>query len=206
MWKNVALVGIFLTLAPIALATSIFTLFTVSSNNYSAQVLAASQDNLAQLPSLTPSVESARIYASSNSNTPSVGISVTSDDARVYIIRDYLDRYNSPMEPYAGYLVEMADKYDLDFRLLTAIAQQESNLCKKIPDNTYNCWGWGIHSQGTLGFNSYKEGIEIVSRGLKTSYKDKGYVTVDEIMDKWVPHSPERAWAQGVTAFMEEME
>lgn len=194
MWKNAALVASFLILTPIALGTSMFALLTVSDSNVDRQVLAA-ETSLIQ----------PQIYASLPSVLPSVSSEVGIGDARVEIIRQYLDKYNSPMLPYAKYLVDMADAYDTDFRLLTAIGQQESNLCKKIPEDSFNCWGWGIHSAGTLGFRSFEEGIETVSRGLKTNYIDEGYVTVDEIMDKWVPHSPERAWAKSVTNFMDEM-
>jgi len=99
----------------------------------------------------------------------------------------------------------MADKYGLDFRLTTAIAQQESNLCKKTPAETYNCWGWGIHSKGTLGFEDYPHGIETVSRGLRKEYLDKGYLTVEDIMSKYTPLS-NGSWAMGVSTFMAEMQ
>jgi hypothetical protein len=89
--------------------------------------------------------------------------------------------------------------------LTTAIAQQESNLCKNYPDGTYNCWGWGIHSQGTLGFSSFTEGIELVTKGLKENYIDKGYLTPETIMTKYTPLS-NGSWANGVSKFLSEME
>ncbi|KKU47808.1 MAG: hypothetical protein UX67_C0028G0001, partial [Candidatus Woesebacteria bacterium GW2011_GWF2_46_8] len=100
---------------------------------------------------------------------------------------------------------EAADRYELDYRLTTAIAQQESNLCKIIPPGSNNCWGWGIHSAGTLGFDSFEEGIETVSAGLRKEYLDKGFRTVEEIMSKYTPLS-NGSWATGVTKFMSEME
>jgi hypothetical protein len=109
------------------------------------------------------------------------------------------------LEPYAPSIVDTADKYGLDFRLTTAIAQQESNLCKKIPPESNNCWGWGIHSQGTLGFSSFQEGIENVSKGLREEYLDKGFRTTEEIMSKYTPLSP-GSWAEGVNKFMAEMQ
>lgn len=146
-----------------------------------------------------------QVYASLPGNTPGVYGVASAADARVEIVRQYLESYNSPLEPYAANLVEAADQYGLDFRLTTAIAQQESNLCKKIPPGGHNCWGWGIHSEGTLGFRSFVEGINTVSQGLREEYIDKGYLTVEEIMSKYTPLS-NGSWAAGVTAFMEEMQ
>ena len=107
--------------------------------------------------------------------------------------------------PYANNVVTAADKYKIDFRLITAIAQQESNLCKIIPPDSHNCWGWGINSNGSLGFNSYEEAIDTVSKGLKEEYIDKGYTTPEQIMSKYTPLS-NGSWAFGVNKFLTEME
>src|SRR3990167_6757374 len=106
-------------------------------------------------------------------------------DGRAKVIENYLVKYKSPMAPYAQVFVDKADVYGVDYRLIVAIAQQESNLCKFIPYETYNCWGWGIHSKGTLGFNSFEEGIETVTRGLRQEYLDKGYSNISDIMSKY---------------------
>ena len=105
---------------------------------------------------------------------------------------------------YADFIVQTADKYGLDFRLLTAIAQKESGLCRVIPEGSNNCWGWGIHSEGTLGFDSYEEAIETVSKGLKENYIDLGYVSVEEIMAKYA-HPSSTTWAEGVSFYMNQM-
>ena len=84
-------------------------------------------------------------------------------------------------------------------------SQQESNLCKKIPSGTFNCLGWGVHSKGTLGFSSFEEAIEVVSKGLKENYIDEGLLTPEEIMTKYTPHS-DGSWAYGVNLFMNEIE
>jgi len=112
----------------------------------------------------------------------------------------------SPLTPYADYIVAMADKYGIDYRLIVAIAKKESGICKIIPPDGHNCWGWGIHSAGTLGFDSYETSIETVTKGLKEEYYDKGYVTPDEIMQKYIPHSPEGIWAIDVQHFMDQMQ
>ncbi len=139
------------------------------------------------------------------SKTSSVTFTVHAADARVAIVKNYLARYDSPIQNLAEHIVKTADANGVDFRLIPAIAQQESNLCKKIPEDSYNCWGWGIHARGTLGFASYEEGIDTVTRGIKKEYLDKGYTTPEKIMTKYTPSSP-GSWARGVSMFMEEMQ
>jgi hypothetical protein len=157
-------------------------------------------------PNLISSPKSGvKVYASLPSFLPTVSGHATVSDARGEIVRQYLNHYDSPLEPYAVEIVEASDRYGLDFRLTTAIAQQESNLCKKIPAESNNCWGWGIHSRGTLGFSSFGEGINEVSRGIREEYLDKGFGSVEEIMGKYTPLS-NGSWAEGVPKFMAEME
>lgn len=133
---------------------------------------------------------------------------VQTADARPIIIENYLKKHQSPLVPFAQYLVNISDKYGLDYRLLVAIAQQESNLCKKIPLDSYNCWGWGIHSRGTLMFSSYEDAIEKVATGLKAKYIDKGLTTPEEIMAKYCPLSLEKggSWAKGINQFLEDLQ
>ena len=195
-WKNLILVSVFFLITPILIGISIFSLYSIRTTDILDSELHISSGN---------PMSGVRVFASLPATIPSVYGTVESKDARPEIIKNYLTYYKSPLLPYAEILVETADKYELDFRLITAIAQQESNLCKIIPPNTYNCWGWGIHSRGTLGFNSYEEGIETVSRGIKEEYIDKGYANPDEIMKKYTPMS-NGSWARGVNQFMAEME
>jgi len=130
---------------------------------------------------------------------------VITADARPVLLARYLEYYQSPLLPYADLIFDISQQLGLDYRLLVAIAQQESNLCKKIPDNSYNCWGWGIHSRGTLRFSSYPEAIETVAKGIKKDYIDQGLTTPEEIMKRYTPLS-NGSWAAGVRQFMEEIE
>lgn len=132
---------------------------------------------------------------------------VETEDARAEIISNFLARYKSPMQPYDYYgqkLVEIADRYGIDFRLLPAIAMQESNLCKNIPEGTYNCLGFGIHERGTLGFENYEACFERAGKELKKYYVDKGLTTPEEIMRKYTPSS-DGSWANSVMQWMAEM-
>jgi hypothetical protein len=199
-FRGIGLTVIFFLVTPVIIATTLFSLFQISKMEPVRTDTADVQPNLLQNPQ-----SGLRVYASLPMSLPEITGSPETADARVEIIRQYLKAYYSPLEPYAANIVQEADKNMLDYRLLTAIAQQESNLCKAIPPGSYNCWGWGIHSKGTLGFSSFEEGISIVSEGIKENYIDKGYTTINDIMSKYTPSS-EGSWANGVSKFMTEME
>ena len=145
-----------------------------------------------------------RVFTSLPSDFPSISGLAYASDGRVEIIRQYLKEYRSPLWPYAETIVSYADQYKIDFRLTTAIAQQESNLCKTIPPGTFNCWGWGIHSRGTLGFASYEEAIDAVVKGLAKNYFGEGLTTPEAIMGIYTPLS-DGSWARGVQQFIDQM-
>jgi len=129
-------------------------------------------------------------------------------DAREAIVARFLERHKSPMQPYEEYgrkIVEISDRYQIDFRLLPAIAMQESNLCRNTnPDAPGNCLGFGIHKSGTLNFDSYEAGFERAGRELKAYYIDKGLHTVEQIERRYTPSS-NGSWAASVNQWMAEM-
>lgn len=150
----------------------------------------------------------AQVYAALPGTVGEIISSVQTNDARPVIIEKYLKKYNSAMTPHekiAQKVVEVSDHFGLDWRLLIAIAQQESNLGKKMPENCFNAWGYGIHSQGTLCFNSWEEGIETVAKGIKEKYVDQGLSTPEAIMAKYTPQSS-GSWAFGVNQFLEDLQ
>jgi hypothetical protein len=192
--------AIFFSITPATLAASLLAVNMLSHSKYESQKV--KQQELAQIqyPNL-----GANVYASLPNTIGEVKGIATAQDARYEIVHQYLVKYNSPLIPHTQFIIDTSEKYTLDFRLIVAIAQQESNLCKKIPENSHNCWGWGIHSRGTLMFDSYEEAIEAVSKGLKEEYLDKGYTTPEQIMAKYTPSSP-GTWAKGVSQFLQDME
>jgi hypothetical protein len=127
------------------------------------------------------------------------------EDARPMVINKYLSRYESPMAGMGDYIVKVSDRFDLDPYLVVAIAQQESNLGKLMPPNCHNAWGWGIHSAGTLCFDSWNEGINTFVEGIAEKYLAYGLHTPEEIMTKYNATSPGGAWAKGVNQFLEEL-
>jgi len=196
--RSLFLAVLFFIATPIVIVTSLFSINSLSKNDSKNL-----DENLVKIAKAES--DGLSVYGSLPSVTKSISGEAISEDARAKLLKQYLKDNHSPLENYSNYLVDIADKYSLDYRLLTAIAQKESNICKIIPHNTYNCWGWGIHSQGTLGFDSYSEGIETVSKGIKENYYDQGYDTIEKIMSKYTPLS-NGSWAEGVNKFMNDIE
>lgn len=130
---------------------------------------------------------------------------VLKDDARPILIRNYLEKYKSPLAPYSELIVELSKTYGFDYYWMVAIAQQESNLCKKIPENSFNCWGYGIHKKGTLRFENYELALRSYAEYLKREYFDKGLNTPELIMKKYCPSS-NGSWAYGVSKFINDIE
>ena len=130
-----------------------------------------------------------------------LGESIIAKDARIEMVKQFFQKYKSPLEPYAQDVVQTADKYGLDFRLIPAIAMQESNLCHKIIADSYNCWGFGIYGKKVTRFESYPEAIDTVTRTLVSNYVDGGLNTPLEIMKKYTP-SNNGSWAYSVNYFM----
>ena len=186
-------------LLPVLLVLT-FGLLSANQENYQQFLAKTKIDYQSRLAS-TP----VRLYQALPNSAGSVSFEVGTADARPVIIRQYLEKYRSPLVDQADHFFQISQKYNLDYRLLVAIAQQESNLGKKVPDDTHNAWGWGIHSRGTLGFSSWEEGIETVAQGLRENYLNRGFVDVEQIAARYAPPSKE-SWAFGVNQFMKEME
>lgn len=186
--RKVALLTLFFFIPPTFLLSSAFYLYYLRGNSHQMATLSAS--NHATAYAALPSAE--------NSLT---GI-IEQKDARVEVIKSFFNDYKSPLEPYAQNVVAAADKYDFDFRLLPAIAMQESNLCKKSPKNSNNCWGFGIYGKKMTTFDNYGQAIDTVSKVLSRDYINKGLKTPEEIQTKYTP-SNKGDWSFAVNHFME---
>jgi hypothetical protein len=143
-------------------------------------------------------------YAALPPASGSFKMTLIAQDARVSMIKDFFKKYKSDLLPYAQNIVAAADKYDLDYRLVPAIAMQESNLCKKAPKGSYNCWGFGMYGKKVLKFDNYAQAINTVTKTLATQYKGQGLATAEQIMTKYTP-SNNGAWAISVNHFMDQL-
>ncbi|MFH1608841.1 MAG: hypothetical protein ABH951_02370 [Patescibacteria group bacterium] len=101
----------------------------------------------------------------------------------------YFRSYDMPLEGMGMTMVVEAEKNNLDWRLLAAIAVNESTggkfACKTV---TYNSFGWGSCK---IGFNSNEEAIATIATNLggnnpKTSHHYAGKDTI-EILNSYNP-------------------
>jgi hypothetical protein len=143
-------------------------------------------------------------YAALPTNENVLAATIVASDARVEVVRQFMERYKSPLEPYAQHIVATADKYDMDHRLIPAIAMQESGLCKKNRKESFNCWGFGVYGKKYHHFDNYEQAIDAVSKTLAEKYIGIGLTTPRKIMTKYTPSS-NGSWANGVEHFMAEM-
>jgi len=129
---------------------------------------------------------------------------IVQEDSQVEVVRQFFAKHNSPLEPFAPDIIVAAKRHNLDYRLLPAIAMQESTLCRRVPHESNNCWGWGIYGGKVTRFNNYPEAIETISKGLATKYRGRGLITPHEVGRMYNPSNTNN-WAENVTHFMEEM-
>lgn len=126
-------------------------------------------------------------------------------DPRVIQLEAFLRKYNSPMTNDAAVFIEQADKYNLDWKLIPAIAGLESTFGKFVPQNSYNPFGWGIPSGASSGiaFTSWEHAIATVSEGIRNRYMNRGLTTIEKIGSVYAA-SP--TWSQRVRYFMNEID
>lgn len=149
-----------------------------------------------------------RLYAAlPETNTQSTD-SISAKDARALIIENFFKRHKAPLADFGDVFIKVAEKNELNWRLLPAIAMQESNGGKRVIKDSYNPFGYGIYGDKVKRFESWEAAIERVGRGLKEDYVNEGLKTPDQIMAKYTPPSLEigGAWAKGVNQFMEELQ
>ena len=119
---------------------------------------------------------------------------------RVKILSDFFKSFDGPLEPYSAAFVRIADKYELDYRLLPSIACLESSCGKFYIKSSNNPFGWGIYGNTVTSFKTVEECIEAVAKGLSTNYVAKGYETVEEIAVIYNPSNSVK-WAGNVRYF-----
>ena len=189
--RKIFLCLVFILFAPLVLVAAFFSLNQIT--NPEKEVLAKS------------TAPSGQFYAALPQDTGEVLGEINSADARPVIIENYLQKHNSPLFPYADKLLEAAERYDVDYRLIVAIAQCESNLCKKSPPGSYNCWGF---ENGKTKFLSWEQAFNQVAKTLRERYLDQGLITPEEIMPKYAPPSVAKGgpWAKCVNQFRKELE
>jgi hypothetical protein len=97
----------------------------------------------------------------------------------------YLASKASPMAGQGAAFVASGGRWQLDPRLLVAIAGAESSF-GKLTCARHNAWGWGCPNN-PYQFDSWADGIDAVSKGLRTYYVAEGRTTVALINLKYAP-------------------
>ncbi len=178
--------------------------------NLSLLLTFARQKN--ELPKLN-----AAIPAQSNFQLTSAGgtsqvlnATVIAGDARVLLVQSFLQKYNSPMAPYADLIVQQADQDKIDWKLVPAIAMCESNAGKHMPKkNEFNAFGIAVYTGTKSGkaFTSWSHAIEWVSGYIKDQYYNKGITNLTDIGAIWAPPSIENgySWTNCVQSFQDQI-
>ena len=122
-------------------------------------------------------------------------------DNRGKRLKKYLQSHNSPLAPYSKFIIETADQYSLDWKLVPAISGLESSFGKHIPVNSFNAYGW---NGGRYYFEDWQDGIATVSKALKENYLDKWDAKTVEQIGPIYAESP--TWSQRVAYFMNEID
>ncbi len=171
----------------------VFAIFSVTFLSIAKQVTAQSQNF--------------RLYAALPDSSVQIMDTIVKEDARAKIVADFFKDYDSPLQELAHTFIAVADKYNLDYRLLPAISMQESNGARRMINDSFNPFGYGIYGDKVLKFSSYEEAIERVGKGLRDDYLDQGLTTPDTIMAKYTPPALTKggSWARGVSSFMIEL-
>ncbi len=193
--KKIFFTVLFLTLAPLILAVGLFNLYQID------KIRTVKWQKGTVLGTQAP----LELYSAQPPMVGSLASEIQSGEARPIIIKQYLEKYHSPIAPYADLIFQISQEYGLDYRLMIAIAQCESNLCKKMPAGSHNCWGF---ENGETRFLSWEQAFERVAKTLKEGYIDLGLTTPEEIMPKYAPPSVEKGgpWARCVNQFLQELE
>jgi hypothetical protein len=129
---------------------------------------------------------------------------------RAQLIDSYFAAKKLPMAGHGKTLVEAADKYDIDWRLLPALAMRESTggkfACGGSLAKENNPWGW--NSCKGDGFVSMDESIEMLAKHLSGNhertarYYKKSQGNVKGILQTYNPPSVVATYAQEVMKIM----
>lgn len=122
-------------------------------------------------------------------------------DIRISALKKFLHEIDSPLYDGADDLITVADTYGLDYALIPAIAMQESGGCKTIPQDSHNCWGFGIYGSKVTKFSSFAEASDRVGKTIKETYIKKGLTNPTLLENKWTPQSS-GSWSYSVNYFM----
>ena len=125
---------------------------------------------------------------------------VAKEDSRAQTLKKFLSANASPMANEADNFVTIADTYNLDWKLLPAIAGVESTFGRFIPNGSYNAYGW---NNGKYYFKNWLDATNSVAMGIKTKWGGRGKISHWKI-GPYYAQNP--LWASRVDRFMKLIE
>lgn len=186
MFKKIAILSSWFLITPLAFILLV--------------VLAVQNQRISYLSKVGPQLFAQNLRQESTQQGNVLGAKIS--DMRPFYIEHFLK--GTKLAPYSDYMVEVADKYNIDYRLIPAIAMKESTGGNAVPETTHNAWGF---ENGSTRWDSWEVAIDQVGKTLKTRYIDKGLTTPDEIMAIYAPPQLETGgkWAKDVNHFFEKL-
>ncbi len=132
-----------------------------------------------------------------------IGEEQKQNDKQVKVLRlqKFLKSHNSPMTDNSQDFIDASEQYNLDWKLVPAIAGVESTFGKNLIEGSYNAYGWG---GGRIRFDSWRDGIYTIAKGLAEKYIARGLITPFQIQPVYAP--PSHTWGGKVTYFMSKIE
>lgn len=108
---------------------------------------------------------------------------------------------------------EVADSYEVDWRLAVAISKHETGVYTSVAFNELNNVGGNFKNGSLMNFNSLDDGIDFFVSNLKTKYIDLGLYTIETIQPKYAPvgaandpNDLNSHWISGVYKYFNELE
>ena len=195
--KKVLMIGVWFPVTVVLLVMNLTILFKITHKQPERTVQS-------YLPPTT-------ILASSYGTEQVLGASVRAGDARSLLLSRFLSAHDSPLAEYSDYILDRADYYKIDFRLISAIAMCESNVGKHMPTKaSHNAWGISVETGEVTGANfaNWLTAIDWVSRYMRDKYFSRGITDLVDIGAIYAPPSVAtgNSWANCVQHFMDSIQ
>lgn len=105
---------------------------------------------------------------------------------------------------------EVADSYEVDWRLAVAISMHETGKYTSVAFNDNNNVGGNFRSGSLMVFEDLDKGIDFFISNLKNNYIDMGLDTIELIQPKYCPigindNGDNKYWVSGVTKYYKEL-
>lgn len=128
------------------------------------------------------------------------------EELEKYIVKCTLDEVSCKIK-------EVADNYEVDWRLAIAISKHETGVYTSVAFNELNNVGGNFRNGSLMNFNSLDDGIDFFVGNLKRNYIDMGLNTIETIQPKYAPigaaNDPSNLnshWISGVYKYFNELE